>query len=142
MFQPISPTNLEGFQGLIDARTKIFNTLTTTLGTYTTTTESIPALWVVKNLDTDPPRHYTKQGLECLIFPPEIIAQPLHHNAIATELWRIRLIQNDRTKSTTAGYLALLTAFPDCQKESRLLADRDIDEQLNLLILNPLIVNG
>lgn len=137
---PLSPEYLTGFKSLIDARTKISNVLTSYIGSYTTTTESIPALWVVKNLDTDPPRHYTRTGLECLIFSPEIIAQPLHHSAIATELWRIRLIQHDRSKSTAAGYYALLSAFPDCQKESLLRADRDIDEQLNLLIPNLLII--
>jgi hypothetical protein len=140
MFQPIFETNLQGFQTLLDARTQIFNALNLTLGLYTTTTESLPALWVVKNFDTDPPRHYTRTGLECLIFSPEIIAQPLHHNAIAIELWRIRLIQHDRSNSTAAGYYALLSVFPDCQKESLLRADRDIDEQLNLIISNPLII--
>lgn len=142
MFQPISESNLTGFQSLIDARTKISNALTLTnqLGTYTTTTESIPALWVVRNFDIDPPRHYTRTGLECLIFVPEIIATPLHHNAIASELWRIRLIQHDRSKSTAAAYLSLLAFFPDIQKESLLLADRDIDEQLNLIYTQPRIV--
>jgi hypothetical protein len=134
---PISPANLQGFQSLIDARTKIFNAISPNLGTYSTAQQSIPALWVVRDLDTDPPRHYTRTGLECLIFPPEIIAQPLHHNAIASEIWRIRLIQHDRSKSTAAGYLALLVAFPDIQKESLLRADRDIDEQLNLIYTQP-----
>ncbi len=140
MFQPISPQNLAGFQELVDARTQILAAIETQIGTYTHQSESFPSIWVVKNIDTDPPRHYLRSGLECLIFPPEGFGSPLIGNAMMTELWRIRLIQHDRSKSTLLAYYAMLASFPDCNRVSFFPADRDIHEQLNLSISQTQIV--
>ena len=148
MFQPISETNLTGFQGLADAREKIFKAIKPTLGLYLEKSQSIPtnprdnqyAIWVVKNPDIDPPQQYTRTGLECLIFPPEGYGTPLYQNAMITEIWRIRLIQHDRSQSTLPGHYALLAQFPDANRVSWLPADRDIHEQLNLSISQTQIV--
>jgi hypothetical protein len=140
MFLPISPTNLNGFQGFLDARTQILDALGTTLGTYTDTPNTYPAIYVVRNLDTDPPRHYKRTGLECLIFTPTATSNPLHHNALVNETWNLRLIQHDRNSSTLPAHYALLAHFPDLQRLSWLPADRDIHEQLNLIIPQSLVI--
>jgi hypothetical protein len=135
MFQPISPSNLEGFTGEADARVKLLDALGAELGSYGDGVDTLPGIWVVVDADVDPPRHFTRSGLECLVFAPEVLGTvPLCHNAIAIEVWRIRLIQHDRKASTLAGYLAILAAFPDCHQDSWFAADRDINEQMNLSI--------
>jgi hypothetical protein len=141
MYQPPSPSDLEPLRGLPDARSRLLTALGTTLGTYTfgTPSQSIPAIWVVTNPDTDPPKQYQRTGLECLIFPPEGWSTRLLGNAMMTEIWRFRLIQHDRSKTTLPAYYQLLETI-DCYRTSLIPRDRDINEQLNLTLSQAFIV--
>jgi hypothetical protein len=69
-----------------------------TLGTYTPGT---PALYVVRDRDTDPPPNWTATGLECLIYPPRGYPQQYFGGHSALELvTEIKIIQHDRSSST------------------------------------------
>jgi hypothetical protein len=134
MFQPISPIDLEPFsnsnilQRLIDA-------IGTELGEYEA---NLPAARFVSSPDTSV---YRTNGLECLIFnPTPQAAKPLHHNAALTEIWEVRLIQRDRSKSTLTAYRALLAKHPDIYLDSHIRANRDNSEQINLSIAQVVII--
>jgi hypothetical protein len=137
MFQPISPIDLSPFSNS-NIRQRLIDAIGTELGEYE---PLVPAIWFVTNPDTDPPKNYRTSGLECLIFNPiPQAAKPLHHNAALTEIWEIRLIQRDRTKSTSLAYRNLLAKYPDIFLDSHIRANRDNSEQLNLSITQVVII--
>jgi hypothetical protein len=137
MFQPILPIDLEPFTNS-NIRQRLIDAIGTELGEYE---PLVPAIWFVTNPDTDPPKNYRTNGLECLIFnPTPQAAKPLHHNAALTEIWEIRLIQRDRSKSTLPAYRNLLAKYPDIYLDSHIRANRDNSEQLNLSIAQVVII--
>jgi hypothetical protein len=108
----------------------LISALGTELGEYA---QGVPAIFFIINPDTDPPKTYRTNGLECLIFEPRPEAvRELHHNAMLAETWNIRLIQRDRKKTCLAAYRLLLLQFPDILLEGSISASRDNDQQLNL----------
>lgn len=137
MFQPISPIDLEPLTNS-NIRQRLIDAIGAELGNYELL---VPAIWFVTNPDIDPPRNYRTSGLECLIFSPTPqAARPLHHNAALTEIWEIRLIQHDRSKSTLLAYRALLAKHPGTYLDSHIRANRDNSEQLNLSIAQVVII--
>jgi hypothetical protein len=131
MFQPILPINLSPFTNS-NIRQRLIDAIGSELGEYS---QGIPAFYFVTNPDTDPPKSYRTNRLECLIFAPiPSAASPLHHNAIVTESWEVRLIQRDRKKTCLAAYSSILAKYPDVYLSSHLRANRDVDVQINLSI--------
>jgi hypothetical protein len=131
MFQPISPIDLSSFTNS-NIRSRLITALGSELGEYQ---PGLPAIYFVSNPDTDPPKTYRTNGLECLIFDPHPQSpKTLHHNAALVETWEIRLIQHDRSRSVLDAYKSILSAYPDTYLDSHIPANRDTDEQLNLSI--------
>jgi hypothetical protein len=131
MFQPILPINLSPFTNS-NIRQRLIDAIGSELGEYS---QGIPAIYFITNPDTDPPKAYRTNKLECLIFSPvPESARLLHHNAMLVETWQIRLIQRDRKKTCLAAYRSILSVYPDTYLDSHLRANRDVDEQLNLSI--------
>jgi hypothetical protein len=137
MFQPILPIDLEPFTNS-NIRQRLIDAIGAELGEYE---PLVPAIWFVTNPDTDPPKNYRTSGLECLIFnPTPQAAKPLHHNAALNEIWEVRLIQRDRSKSTLPAYRALLAKYPGIYLDSHARSNRDNSEQLNLSIAQVVII--
>lgn len=131
MFQPISPIDLEPITEA-NIRTRLIAAIGGELGEYEL---GLPACYLVRNPDEDPPKNYRTNGLECLVFYPDPQSpQPLHHNAALSEFWEIRLIQHDRSRSCLKAYQNILANYPDCYLNSHIQPNRDLDEQLNLSI--------
>lgn len=137
MFQPTLPIDLEPFSNS-NIRSRLIGAIGIALGRYEPT---VPAIYFVINPTTDPPKNYRTDGLECLIFSPiPQSARPLQHNAAINEVWELRLIQHDRTKSTLPAYRAILAKYPDIYLDSHIPANRDTNEQLNLSIVQVAII--
>jgi hypothetical protein len=131
MFQPLSPLDLEPITEA-NIRTRLVTAIGTELGQYES---GLPAIYLVRNPDTEPPSNYRTSGLECLIlYPQSRLAMPLHHNAALVEFWEVQLIQRNRSRSLLLTYQNILNYFPDCYMNSHRQANRDTDEQLNLSI--------
>jgi hypothetical protein len=129
MFLPLLPADLEPITEA-NIRTRLVTALGSELGEYEL---GLPAIYLVRNPESDPPKNYRTTGIECLVFRPDPQSPtPLHHNAALPEIWDIRLLQRDRSGSLLAAYQAILNYFPDCLLNSHIQANRDIDEQLNL----------
>jgi hypothetical protein len=98
-------------------------------------TQSVKAIWPVKNIDLDPPNEFEKTGIECLIFPADPDSSPYFaRNAKITLDWQIRLIQHDRMADLVAAHLAVVSAYPNVRKQSHLSQSIERDEQINLLL--------
>lgn len=124
---------ISDFVDLNDFKAKILAAISPELGTYTAgTAPPMPAIWIVRNIDVDPPRNLQRQGLECLLFPPIPSGVPLHNAAILQHRWRIRLIQHDRASSIHGGYKAILKIYPQLKNEGWLSQSTELDEQINL----------
>lgn len=131
MFQPILPADLEP---LTEANVlpRLIAAIGTELGEYE---PSLPAAYLVRNPDTEPPKNYRTTGIELLVYIPNPqSAIPLHHNAALPTFWEIKLIQYDRSRSLTKAYQNILARYPDCYLNSHIKANRDTNEQLNLSI--------
>jgi hypothetical protein len=128
------------FDTVVALRAAVAATLAGNLGTYgyndaAGNPNTIPALWVVKGMDVDPPLDWTRNGLECLIFLPRGDGVPLlSEQALLIKSWRLRLIQHNREDSTLAGYRSLLKQWPQIRKESEFAHSMEFDAQMNLSI--------
>jgi hypothetical protein len=94
----------------------------------------IPAIYIVKNRDKDPPSEWTRSGIECLIFKPTLKPrQYLTSNGVVTG-YRFRLIQHDRSQDLNPAKEWIIRQLPSAIEESHLDATIDRAEQLTYSI--------
>jgi hypothetical protein len=121
---------------LIDFRTVVESAITPALGLYKVTpTQSIPSIFVVLDINKDPPSNWERTGLECLIFPPLQVTKPAFcRKALTFETWEIRLIQWDRSLSTLDAQTLLALSLPNLRVQSHTRQSIERYEQVNLLV--------
>jgi hypothetical protein len=99
----------------------------------------IPAIYIVKNRDKDPPTEWKRSGIECLIFKPNLKPrQYLTSNGVITG-YRFRLIQHDRSKDLNLVKEWIIRQLSAAIEESHLEAEIDREEQLTYSINNTAI---
>jgi len=114
------------------------------LGTYTTKfvgDSPIPAIWQVTDESIDPPHSFIAKGLECLVYHPRGYGSAMSHNSLFNEIYRIKLIQRDRSQRCTPAQMLILQHFPECQKSNLSMADRDTFEEMTLTISQSKVIN-
>lgn len=129
MFQPILPVDLEP-PIAANILPRLIAALGTELGEYE---PGLPAAYLVRNPDTEPPKSLQTSGIELLVFMPKPqSAIVLNSNTALPTFWEIRLINYDRSRSLLQSYQNILDRYPDCYLSSHIQANRDLAEQLNL----------
>ena len=127
-----------------DLVSRLTSILASVLGIYTAkppTVPPLPAIWLINDTRIDPPSDYIPQGLECLIYQGYGFGQPLGNNAVLDEIFKVRLIQHDRSKRTIEAYQLILARIPDARRSELNLANRDTKEELILSIPQSKIIN-
>jgi hypothetical protein len=95
---------------------------------------TIPAIYIVKNRDKDPPTDWERSGIECLIFKPKLTAREyLTSNGVNTS-YQFRLIQHDRSKDLNPAIEWIIRQLPAAIEESHLEATTDRAEQITYSI--------
>jgi hypothetical protein len=121
---------------LLDFRAIVETAVAPVLGTYQISpTQTTPSIFVVLDINKDPPMNWERTGLECLIFPPLQTTKPSFCNtALTFETWEIRLIQWDRSGSTLDAQTNIALSLPTLRVQSHTRQSIERYEQANLLV--------
>ncbi|WP_310424886.1 hypothetical protein [Chamaesiphon sp. VAR_48_metabat_135_sub] len=86
---------------IVGIKAKLATQLVTELGLYTATNGStVPAIYIVNNLDIDPPRDVEISGIECLVYRVvDRVPQACFQGVVDRYQVSVELIQHDRTKN-------------------------------------------
>jgi hypothetical protein len=99
----------------------------------------IPAIYIVKNRDKDPPTEWERSGIECLIFTPRLKPRPYLVSNGVVMTCRFRLIQHDRSKDLNPVKEWIIRQLPAALEESHLEATIDRAEQLTCEITKTIV---
>ena len=110
--------------------------LASLLGTYTLLSGTTqPAIYVVNNAMTDPPRDWKVAGLECLVHKhPRSAPVAAFSSVVDKRDWIVELVQHDQNSSTETAKELIFQKFLRCKVQSFLHQTEETLEQITLRI--------
>jgi hypothetical protein len=133
---PLTPPYLDDIASTADLHRAIALLMASQIGQYTYkvngVTETVEAIYVVSNRDTDPPREWHRSGIEILIYEPKISGRDYLGGTGLDQIFEIKVIQHDRSTTLGAAKSTLLTGLPMVKERSHLLGSAQQNEELNL----------
>jgi hypothetical protein len=131
-----SPPIYESFSSAAEVVDAVETILGSQLGRYHYTINGLPqdspAIFLVDNPDTDPPREWQREGIEVLVYEPSVRGHDYLGTTGLDIIYQIKVIQHDRTQKLFTAKSTLLTGLP-FKERSHLAATLQDQEELNLL---------
>jgi hypothetical protein len=133
---PLPLPLLEDIGSVAELYDAIETVLGSQVGEYSYTIKGIaqtsPAIFVVENRDTDPPREWERTGIEVLIYQPTVQGHSYLGGTGLDWNYEIKVIQHDRSSNLINAKSTLLCGLPMFQERSHLGSNAQDQEELNL----------
>lgn len=121
----------------LQLRQTIEDAIADLIGTYTFTTgQSTPATAVLRGGEQFPPPGTVVEGLEVVIFYPELTPGDLLGGYVVENQWTIHLKQWDESKTTNEAFRGILSAIGNVKSSIKVPAnkERNIPEMVRIVL--------